>query len=49
MRLWRKRELEWEKEREARERLMKEVLGERQKQIDRKMEVLQAKQVDLCG
>jgi trichoplein keratin filament-binding protein len=46
VRLWRKREQEWEKEREARERLMKEVFAERQKQIDRKMEVLRTKQAE---
>ena len=39
-RMWHKREQEWEKERAARERLMKEVLQERQAQLDQKMELL---------
>jgi len=39
-RQWQKRESEWERERLARERLMHEVLGERQKQVDNKMQAL---------
>ena len=39
-RMWHKREQEWEKERAARERLMKEVLQKRQAQLDQKMELL---------
>lgn len=37
-RQWQKREAEWERERVARERLMAEVLGDRQIQIKNKME-----------
>ena len=45
LRMWNKREAEWEKERQARERLMNDVLAERQKQIDTKIELLEEKQV----
>lgn len=37
-RMWQKREAEWEKERRARERLMKEVLESRNEQIEERME-----------
>ncbi|XP_031573283.1 trichoplein keratin filament-binding protein-like [Actinia tenebrosa] len=43
-RMWSKRQAEWERERQARERLMAEVLEGRKEQIDRKMEVLRRKQ-----
>eukprot|EP00794_Sanderia_malayensis_P013779 gene13779-15221_t len=43
-RQWQKRETEWERERIARERLMKEVLGERQKQVDDRMHIVQQRQ-----
>ncbi|XP_064613180.1 trichoplein keratin filament-binding protein-like [Liolophura sinensis] len=45
-RMWQKREAEWEKERRAREKLMKEVLAERQIQIEDKMEDLRLQQED---
>ena len=44
-RQWQKREAEWERERLARERLMREVLDERQGQIVEKMEELRIQQV----
>lgn len=44
-RQWQKREAEWERERLARERLMREVLDERQEQIRGKMEELRIQQV----
>lgn len=47
-RIWAKRDAEWEKERQARERLMKEVLAERQSQIEHKMDVLKSQQVRTC-
>ncbi|KAM9094397.1 trichoplein keratin filament-binding protein isoform X1 [Sarcophilus harrisii] len=37
--MWEKREAEWEKERQARDRLMKEVLTERQHQLQEKIEL----------
>nr|XP_019956551.1 PREDICTED: trichoplein keratin filament-binding protein isoform X1 [Paralichthys olivaceus] len=37
-RVWEKREAEWEKERKARERLMREVLVERQQQLEQKVQ-----------
>uniref|UniRef100_A0A3Q1FGN4 Trichoplein keratin filament-binding protein n=1 Tax=Acanthochromis polyacanthus TaxID=80966 RepID=A0A3Q1FGN4_9TELE len=37
-RVWEKREAQWEKERKARERLMREVLVERQQQLELKMQ-----------
>ncbi|XP_007490482.2 trichoplein keratin filament-binding protein isoform X1 [Monodelphis domestica] len=37
--MWEKREAEWEKERQARDRLMKEVLTERQHQLKEKIEL----------
>ncbi|XP_066465936.1 trichoplein keratin filament-binding protein [Tiliqua scincoides] len=37
--VWQKREEEWEKERQARDRLMVEVLAERERQIQEKMEL----------
>ncbi|XP_057295765.1 trichoplein keratin filament-binding protein-like isoform X2 [Hydractinia symbiolongicarpus] len=43
-RQWRKRESEWERERLAREKLMKSVFEERQQQIEAKMEHIRAKQ-----
>ncbi|EDV22467.1 uncharacterized protein TRIADDRAFT_59089 [Trichoplax adhaerens] len=43
-RMWQKREEEWEKERLARERLMAEVLSERQKQVREKMEIIKQQQ-----
>ncbi|XP_053375365.1 trichoplein keratin filament-binding protein-like [Mercenaria mercenaria] len=39
-RMWQKREAEWEKERRARERLMKEVLESRTEQIEERMEAV---------
>lgn len=47
-RIWAKRDAEWEKERQARERLMKEVLAERQSQIEHKMDMLKSQQVRTC-
>lgn len=44
-RIWAKRDAEWEKEKQARERLMKEVLAGRQSQIDHKMYLLKTRQV----
>ncbi|XP_064392251.1 trichoplein keratin filament-binding protein-like isoform X2 [Halichondria panicea] len=44
-RLWQKREAEWEKEQQARERLMKEVFEERKQQINVKMDVLKEEQL----
>uniref|UniRef100_A0A4X2KIZ7 Trichoplein keratin filament-binding protein n=1 Tax=Vombatus ursinus TaxID=29139 RepID=A0A4X2KIZ7_VOMUR len=38
-RMWEKREAEWERERQARDRLMKEVLAERQHQLQEKIEL----------
>ena len=46
-RIWAKRDAEWEKEKQARERLMKEVLAGRQSQIDYKMDLLKTRQVSL--
>ncbi|KAK3611704.1 hypothetical protein CHS0354_034375 [Potamilus streckersoni] len=43
-RVWQKREAEWERERIARERLMKEVLDERQNQIEDRMEDVRQQQ-----
>ncbi|BFZ05393.1 hypothetical protein BsWGS_08432 [Bradybaena similaris] len=43
-RVWQKREAEWEKEREARQRLMAEVLESRQEQITEKLNELQRQQ-----
>ncbi|XP_068937865.1 trichoplein keratin filament-binding protein isoform X1 [Petaurus breviceps papuanus] len=37
--MWEKREAEWERERQARDRLMKEVLAERQHQLQEKIEL----------
>ncbi|XP_062506158.1 trichoplein keratin filament-binding protein-like [Corticium candelabrum] len=48
-RQWQKREAEWERERLARERLMREVLDERQGQIVEKMEELRIQQVESIG
>ncbi|KAK2150371.1 hypothetical protein LSH36_408g00020 [Paralvinella palmiformis] len=42
--IWQKRENEWEKERQARERLMKEVLEARQQQIFEKMDAVKEQQ-----
>ncbi|NXL37588.1 TCHP protein, partial [Glaucidium brasilianum] len=39
IKLWEKREEEWEKEKAARDRLMKEVLAGRQRQVQEKMEL----------
>ena len=47
-RIWAKRDAEWERERQARERLMKEVLTERQSQIQHKMDLLKSQQVRTC-
>lgn len=44
-RIWTKRDAEWEKERQARERLMKEVLAGRQTQLQHKMDLLKSRQV----
>ncbi|KAL5016433.1 hypothetical protein ScPMuIL_006022 [Solemya velum] len=43
-RMWQKRDAEWEKERRARERLMNEVIQDRQQQIGEKMEVVRLQQ-----
>ncbi|KAI0240573.1 hypothetical protein LSAT2_008702 [Lamellibrachia satsuma] len=43
-RIWEKRESEWARERQARERLMQEVLGERQRQISEKMDMVRQQQ-----
>ncbi|XP_013379463.1 trichoplein keratin filament-binding protein [Lingula anatina] len=43
-RMWQKREAEWERERQARERLMNEVLQGRQEQIEDRMEEIRKKQ-----
>lgn len=43
-RMWEKREADWEKERRARERLMKEVLGARNQQIETRMEEVRERQ-----
>ncbi|KAH3887553.1 trichoplein keratin filament-binding protein-like [Dreissena polymorpha] len=43
-RMWQKRESEWEKERRARERLMKEVLEGRSEQIEDRREEIKARQ-----
>lgn len=43
-RMWQKREAEWEKERRARERLMKEVLEARNEQIGERIEEVKARQ-----
>ena len=44
-RQWQKREAEWQREKLARERLMREVLDERQEQIRGRMEDLRIQQV----
>ena len=44
-RMWERREREWRREREARERLMSEVLAERQGQLCEKMKTLKLQQV----
>lgn len=43
-RVWEKRELEWEKEKQAREKLMAEVLATRKAQMDAKLAALHKKQ-----
>ncbi|XP_059146310.1 trichoplein keratin filament-binding protein-like [Physella acuta] len=43
-RMWQKRAAEWERERQARQRLMSEVLESRQEQIAQKLEELQQQQ-----
>lgn len=43
---WEKRNAEWERERVAREKLMKEVLDERKKQIDDKYEIIRLKKIE---
>eukprot|EP00795_Rhopilema_esculentum_P015491 gene15491-6744_t len=45
-RQWQKRESEWERERIARERLMQEVLHERQKQVDDRIQIVLRKKQD---
>jgi trichoplein keratin filament-binding protein len=45
-RQWQKREAEWQREKLARERLMREVLNERQEQIRGKMEDLRIQQAE---
>uniref|UniRef100_A0A1A7X0A4 Trichoplein keratin filament-binding protein n=1 Tax=Iconisemion striatum TaxID=60296 RepID=A0A1A7X0A4_9TELE len=45
-RMWEKREAQWEKEKKARERLMHEVLMERQKQLDQKIQMNREAQED---
>ncbi|XP_041347757.1 trichoplein keratin filament-binding protein-like [Gigantopelta aegis] len=45
-RMWQKREAEWEKEKQARERLMQEVLESRQQQICVKLDELHRRQVE---
>ena len=44
-RMWAKREAEWDREKRAREKLMVQVLVERQEQLNKRMEDLRAKHV----
>ncbi|XP_046575008.1 trichoplein keratin filament-binding protein-like isoform X2 [Haliotis rubra] len=46
-RMWQKREADWEKEKQARERLMQEVLASRQEQISDKMLVIQQREEEI--
>ena len=43
--MWAKREAEWDREKRAREKLMVQVLVERQEQLNKRMEDLRAKHV----
>ena len=43
--MWEKREAEWDREKRAREKLMMQVLVERQEQLNKRMEDLRAKHV----
>ena len=43
--MWTKREAEWDREKRAREKLMVQVLAERQEQLHNRMEDLRAKHV----
>ena len=45
-RMWAKQDLVWERERQARERLMQQVLAEREQQVAERLEVVRQKQLD---